>query len=319
MPHRDLDRAVTLHQLRTFRAVVDRLSFSAAALELHLRQSSVSYQVKELEEALDVVLLDRLGKRVVVTEAGRVLYDYARQILNLLGEAAFAIEQLQGLERGTLRVGGSTTVGIYVLPMALGAFKKKHPAISISLEIASREELQAKLLGDHLDIAVMAPPVRDPELEFEPLMDDELVMVVPAGHPLSRRRGLRLQDFAREPFLMREPASDTRQCVEELARREGVELLVGMQLGSNGAIKHAVEGGLGVAVLSRHAVTLERSAHSLVVVDVKGFPIRRKWGYVLLRRRHMPSALEEFVKFLPRLTWLKQEPTAPAGARAQRR
>lgn len=300
----DLDRTVTLHQLRTFRAVVDRLSFSAAAVELHLRQSSVSYQVKELEEALNVVLLDRLGKRVVVTEAGQVLYDYARQMLNLLDEAALAIDQLHGLERGTLRVGGSTTVGIYVLPMALGSFKKQHPGVAVSLEITSREELQAKLLGDDLDIAVMAPPVLEPELVFEPLMDDELVMVVPAGHPLSNRRGLRLRDFAGESFLMREPASDTRQCVEELARHQGVDLQVGMQLGSNGAIKHAVEGGLGVAVLSRHAVTLERSAHSLVVVDVEGFPIRRKWGYVLLRRRHMPSALQEFIEFLPGLTWL---------------
>lgn len=305
MPRPDLDRAVTLHQLRTFRAVVDRLSFSAAAVELHLRQSSVSYQVKELEEALDVVLLDRLGKRVVVTEAGRVLYDYARQMLNLLDEAALAIDQLHGLERGTLRVGGSTTVGIYVLPMALGAFKKHHPGVAISLEIGSREALQAKLLADDLDIAVMAPPVLDPELDFEPLMDDELVMVVPQGHPLSGRRGLRLQDFAGESFLMREPASDTRQCVEDLARREGVELQVGMELGSNGAIKHAVEGGLGVAVLSRHAVTLEQSARSLVVVEVQGFPIRRTWGYVLLRRRHMPSALREFVEFLPGLEWLR--------------
>ncbi|MGH7918396.1 MAG: LysR substrate-binding domain-containing protein [Candidatus Dormibacteraceae bacterium] len=306
MPRPDLDRAVTLHQLRTFRAVVDRLSFSAAAVELHLRQSSVSYQVKELEEALDVVLLDRLGKRVVVTEAGKVLYEYARQMLNLLDEAALAIDQLHGLERGTLRVGGSTTVGIYVLPIALGAFKKLHQGVAISLEIGSREALQAKLLADDLDVAVMAPPVLDPELEFEPLMDDELVLVVPAGHRLGAGRGLRLQDFAGEPFLMREPQSGTRIAVEQLAMKEGVTLQVAMELGSNGAIKHAVEGGLGVAVLSRHAVTLERSAGGLVVVDVEGFPIRREWGYVLLRRRHMPSVLREFVDFLARLEWLRR-------------
>lgn len=304
MPPPDLDRAVTLHQLRTFRAVVDQLSFSAAAVELHLRQSSVSYQVKELEEALDVVLLDRLGKRVVVTEAGKVLYDYARQMLNLLDEAVLAIDQLHGLERGTLRVGGSTTVGIYVLPTALGAFKKQHDGVAISLEIGSREALQEKLLADDLDIAVMAPPVMDPELEFKPLMDDELVLVVPAGHPMAGRQGLRLRDFAGEPFLMREPASGTRQCVEELARSEEVELQVGMELGSNGAIKHAVEGGLGVAVLSRHAVTLERSAGGLVVVDVAGFPIRREWGRVVLRRRRMPSVVLEFVQFLEDLSWL---------------
>ena len=302
----ELDRAITLHQLRTFQAVADHLSFSAAAAELHLSQPSVSYQVKELEEVLGLALLDRVGKRVQLTEAGETLYDYARRVLNLVDEAALAIEQQRGLRRGTLRVGASTTVGIYVIPMALGAFKKSHPDIHLSLEIDSREDLQAKILRGALDIAILSPPVGDPELECQTFLDDELVMVVPAGHPLATRNGLTLADFQGEPFLMREPSSVTRQVVEEVARQAGVRLQVAMELGSNGAIKHAVEGGLGVAVLSRHAVTLERSAGGLVLVAVEGFPIRRPWCVVNLRRRRQPPVVAAFTEFLCDLSWLPQ-------------
>lgn len=306
----ELDRTVTLHQLRTFRAVADHRSFSAAATDLHLSQPTVSYQVKELEEVLGVVLIDRLGRRVRLTEAGSLLYDYARQMLNLLDEAAVAIDQLKGLERGTLKVGGSTTVGIYVLPSALGAFKRRHPHLKISLEIGSREHLQEKVLRGDLDLAVLSPPILDAELVSEPLMDDELVLVVPAGHALADQRGLTLEDFQGEPFLMREPDSGTRQAVEELARERGLRLQVAMELGSNGAIKHAVEGGLGVAVLSRHAVTLERSAGGLVVVDVAGFPIHRPWDVVQLKRRRQPSVVQEFTEFLHAREWLPEPASA---------
>lgn len=306
----ELDRAVTLHQLRTFRAVADHRSFSAAATDLHLSQPTVSYQVKELEEVLGVVLIDRLGRRVRLTEAGSLLYDYARQMLNLLDEAAVAIDELKGLERGTLKVGGSTTVGIYVLPSALGAFKRRHPHLKISLEIGSREHLQEKVLRGDLDLAVLSPPTLDAELVSEPLMDDELVLVVPAGHALADRAGLTLEDFQSEPFLMREPDSGTRQAVEELARERGLRLQVAMELGSNGAIKHAVEGGLGVAVLSRHAVTLERSTGGLVVVDVAGFPIHRPWDVVQLKRRRQPSVVRDFSEFLRAREWLPEP--APA-------
>ena len=145
----DLDRAVTLRQLRTFKTVADLTSFSLAAQRLKLSQPSVSYQVKELEETLGLPLLDRLGKRVQLTEAGSLLYSYARRMLDVLDEATVAIEEMRGIKRGTLRVGASTTVGIYLLPAALGAFKKLHPGLVISLEI-NGNETSANWLGIRL-------------------------------------------------------------------------------------------------------------------------------------------------------------------------
>ena len=138
----DIERSVTIRQLRTFKKVADLNSFSQAAHELRLSQPSVSYQVKELEEALGLPLLDRLGKRVQLTEAGTVLYTYARRALDVLDEASVALEEMRGIKRGNLRVGASTTVGIYPLPAALGAFKKLHPGLVISLEIGTRARVQ---------------------------------------------------------------------------------------------------------------------------------------------------------------------------------
>jgi len=302
----DLDRAVTLRQLRTFKTVADLTSFSAAAQRLKLSQPSVSYQVKELEETLGLPLLDRLGKRVQLTEAGNVLYNYARRMLDVLDEATVVIEEMRGIQRGTLRVGASTTVGIYLLPAALGAFKKLHPGLVISLEIGTRARVQDQVLRNELDLAVVGPALKDAELAIIPFLSDELAVVAPAGHPLAGRRGLTLKDLADQPFIMREASSGSRLSLEKAARKAGAKLRVAMELGSNGAIKHAVESGLGLAVISRYATALEFSSGRLVELDVRGFPIRRDWHIVHLRRRKLPASVHAFIDFLKDTSWLSR-------------
>lgn len=305
-PALDLDRTVTLRQLRTFKTVADLSSFSLAAQRLKLSQPSISYQVKELEEALGLPLLDRLGKRVGLTEAGNMLYAYARRMLDTLDEAAIAVEEMRGIQRGTLRVGASTTVGIYLLPAALGAFKKMHPGLVISLEIGTRARVQEQVLNNELDLAVVGPALKDPDLAIVPFLADELVVVAPAGHPLAHRRHLGLKDLEPHPFVMREQASGSRWSLEKAARKAGARLTVAMELGSNGAIKHAVESGLGLAVISRYACALEVSSGRLVELDVKGFPIRRDWHIVHLRKRRMPLSVKAFIDFLKDTSWISR-------------
>ncbi|HSS92658.1 MAG TPA: LysR substrate-binding domain-containing protein [Candidatus Dormibacteraeota bacterium] len=306
-PPLDLDRAMSLRQLRTFKAVADLSSFSLAAQQLRLSQPSVSYQVKELEEALGLSLLDRLGKRVQLTEAGSVLYGYARRALDVLDEAALELEEMRGIKRGNLRVGASTTVGIYILPAALGAFKKLHPGLVISLEIGARASVQEQVLRNELDLAVVGPALKDPDLQIIPFLTDELVVVAPAGHRLVGKRKLSLKDLSDQPFVMREPASGSRLSLEKAARKAGAKLRVAMELGSNGAIKHAVESGLGLAVLSRYACALELSGGRLVELDVTGFPIRRDWHIVHLRRRRLPASVQAFIAFLKDPVWLARD------------
>jgi LysR family transcriptional regulator, low CO2-responsive transcriptional regulator len=298
-----LERSLTLHQLRVFKAVADNLSFSQAAQGLRLSQPSVSYQVKELERVVGMDLLDRLGKHVALTQAGHLLYGYVRQTLNVIDEAAVALEELQGLERGSLKVGASTTVGIYVIPTALGAFKKLHPGIAISLEIGARGAVQEKVLRNELDLAVVGPALKDPDLVVLPFISDELVVIAPREHKLAKRRKLSLKDLEKEPFLMREEGSGTRFAVETAARKANVRLEVGMELGSNGAIKHGVESGLGLAILSRYAVGLEETAGNLTLLDVEGFPIRRQWNIVHLKRNRLARPVSAFIDFLRSGSW----------------
>ena len=303
-PALDIDRSVTLRQLRTFKTVADLNSFSLAAQQLGLSQPSVSYQVKELEEAIGMPLLDRLGKGVHLTEAGAVLYSYARRTLDVLEEAGLALEEMRGIKRGKLRVGASTTVGIYLLPAALGAFKKLHPGLVISLEIGTRARVQEQVLRNELDLAVVGPALKDPDLAILPFVSDELVVIAPAGHRLAGRPGLAMKDLEGQPFVMREPASGSRSTFEKAARKAGAKLDVAMELGSNGAIKHAVESGLGLAAISRYACALELSGGRLVELDVRGFPIRRDWHIVHLRRRRLPASVLAFIEFLKDTSWL---------------
>ena len=312
-----LGRNVTLHQARVFKAVADRLSFSAAAHDLKLSQPSVSYQVKELEATVGTDLFDRLGKHVSLTQAGHLLYGYVRQTLNVIDEAEVALGELQGLKRGTLKVGASTTVGIYLIPSALGGFKKLHPGLAISLEIGARGDIQQKVLRNELDLAVVGPPLKDPDLVVVPFFTDELVVIAPLEHPLATRRDLTLKDLKDEPFLMREEGSGTRFEVEKAARRAKVKLQVEMELGSNGAIKHAVESGLGLAILSRYAIGLEETAGKLAILDVEGFPVHRQWNIVHLKRHRLAAPVAGFIEFLRSGEWGKPAGSSELGSPAE--
>jgi len=249
-----------------------------------------------------------LGKRVQLTEAGSLLYGYARRMLDVLDDATVAIEEMRGIKRGSLRVGASTTVGIYLLPAALGAFKKLHPGLVISLEIGTRARVQEQVLNNELDLAVVGPASKDPELAIIPFLTDELVVIAPRGHPLADRQSLTLKDLKDEPFIMREEGSGTRWSVEKAARRVGVNLAVAMELGSNGAIKHAVESGLGLAAISRYAITLEQAGGRLVVLEVDGFPVRRQWNIVHLKRSRLAKPVAGFIDFLTSGNWAEVRP-----------
>jgi DNA-binding transcriptional LysR family regulator len=166
--------------------------------------------------------------------------------------------------------------------------------------------VQEQVLRNVLDLAVVGPALKDPDLAIIPFITDELVVVAPAGHPLAAKRALSLKDLAEQPFVMREPTSGSRWSLEKAARKAGAKLTVAMELGSNGAIKHAVESGLGLAVLSRYACALELSSGRLVELDVRGFPIRRDWHIVHLRKRRLPSSVREFIDFLKETSWLSR-------------
>lgn len=292
---------MTLHQLKVFATVAAEGSFSQAAKKLFISQPSVSYQVRELEREVKAELFEQAGRHIHLTQPGETLFGYAQQILTLMDDATRAMHELRGLERGDLRVGASSTAGIYILPAILGAFKHRYPQVDIAMDIAAWPVVRNRLVQRQIDLAVVGEPSREPELEIEPFLNNELVVIAPPDHHLVGVSQVSLATLAQEPFLIREPGSGTRLTLERLTQDRGIQLRVVMELGSNGAIKQAVEAGLGVAVLSQHAIQLELQAGKLRVLDVEGFPIHRQWNIVRLkaRRPSIPAAaFEQFLKSL---------------------
>jgi len=273
-------------------------SQSEAARQLFLSQPSVSYQIKELQRELKTLLFEPDGRHVRLTQAGELLYGSAQQILNAVEEVTNSIQELKGLERGSLRIGASSTAGIYVLPQILGAFKQRHPRLEVAMDIANWQAIRERLLQRQIDLIVVGEPSRQPELEVEPFLRNEMVVIAPPNHPLAGADMVPLRVAAEERFIIREPGSGTRLTLERVLSAAGIPLRVAMELGSNGAIKQAVSAGLGLGVLSRQAIQLETQAGKLRVLNVEGFPVERQWNIVRLRGRRLSIAAEAFRQFL---------------------
>ncbi len=289
---------MNLHQLRIFYTVARLGSFSRAAEELRISQPSVSIQVADLERALGVDLFEQLGKRIYLTDAGHVLEDYARRILSLIEEANAALAETTGEFKGRLSIGASTTPGTYVLPRVIGAFQERYPKVTVALDIAHTRRIQERVLRNEVDVGVVGWDVSSSNLEVLPLLEDELVLVVPPGHALAQAESIPAKVLRDQRVIMRERGSGTREAAEKTLREAGVVFTPAMELGSNEAIKEAVASGLGVAILSRLAVAAEAAARRLVIVPLNDVTIRRSFRIVYHRDKRIGKVLRTFLDML---------------------
>ena len=287
--------ALNLHLVRVFAAVVAAGSFSRAADDLSLSQPAVSRAVQELERQLGTLLLDRAGRRVAPTSAGRLLYDHAVELFAIEQGAEAALADLEGLERGRLAIGASTTVGIYLLPSLLGAFHRRHPGVGLFLDIGNTAQIAERLRTTPLDVAFVEGPVAGSDLVVERWRDDDLVVIAAPDHPIAARQPVALADLAGEPFVLRERGSGTREVAEDALRGLGVEPLVAMELGSTEAVKQAVAAGLGVSVMSSAAISLEVQLDRLAVLVVPELQIRRPLNQLHVRGRAYSRASLAFL------------------------
>ncbi len=301
-----LERRVTVHQLRIFMAVADLRSFTRAAERLHLSQPAVSHQVKALAAAVGSHVFETVGRRVQPTEVGRLLYAHAGRILAEFEAADRAIDELHGLGRGVLRLSGDTTVGIYVLPDLLGAFKAAHPGVDVRLDVGNRDHVYQRIFDGEADFAVVGRLHERPAvpLTIQPFLPNELIAIVAPGHPLATARRVSLERLAREPFIVREEGSGTRETADEALAQAPDPIRIVMELASNGAIKRAVARGLGVAIVSRHSVSLELKLGLVVEVPVAGFPLHRQWHLVYPSGRRLGPIGTAFLEFVHDGSWL---------------
>jgi DNA-binding transcriptional LysR family regulator len=288
---------MTLRQLEVFLAVARARSFRRAAEALHLSQPALSQHVRELEGALGARLFDRLGRAVHVTEAGRVLEDHARRLFATLADARHAIADLQGLQRGTLAIGASTTPGIYVLPGVLGVFRQHHPAIEVTLQLGNSAQIEALVRGGELDLGVVGDAgTGSAEASLAAQVEDELVLVVGPMHAWARRREIRPEELADQPLLLREPGSATRQVTERALADAGVAYRPGMVLPHTEAIKQAVLAGLGVAFVSVFAIQGEEATGRLRPLRIWGLRIVRHFHVIHHARRRPSTAARAFME-----------------------
>lgn len=288
---------VSLRQLRTFEAVARLRSFSRAAEELHVTQPTVSKQIRLLHEEVGLPLLEQIGKKVFLTEAGERLYATCADWLETWGRFEQTIADLKGIKQGRLRIAAVTTTK-YFMPRILGPFCAQFPGIDIALEVVNRDRLLERLMHNQDDLYIMGVPPEGLNIEQEPFLENPLVVLAPASHPLARRKGIPLADLAREPFIVRERGSGTRLTVERVFADWNVPLNIRMELGSNEAIKQAVVGGLGIALLSLSTLGTEWNHKELAVLDVEGFPIRRSWYVVRPRDKQVSVVAGAFLEFL---------------------
>jgi DNA-binding transcriptional LysR family regulator len=290
-----------LHQIEIFCTLIKLRSFSRAAEALYLTQPTVSSHIKNLETDLGVQLLDRLGKRVVPTEAGEVLFRHGQKLLALRDHAREEIEAISGKVGGALKIGGSTIPGAYILPSFIGAFKKIHPSASIQLLIDDTAKVTEAVANGELAIGVVGAAVVDRHLEAHPFLRDELVIAVPSSHPWSRKRTVSADAVRGEPFLLREKGSGTRRIMEEGLEKAGVlpaDLNVVAVMGSSDAVRQAVKAGLGISILSIRALQDDIEAGRLAAVRIKGLPIERRFSIVLLKGRTRSILCQAFLDFL---------------------
>ena len=286
------------NHLALFHTVAREGSISRGAAAAHISQPAVSKQIAEFEQALGVRLLDRLPRGCRLTEAGRLLADYAGRWRTIEDDAARAIEEYRGIKRGRLAVGASLTIGGYLLPAVVADFHRRFADVEIRLEIANTERIRRSLLDGAIDIGLTEGPLESAALDSTVFFQDELVAIAPAGHALLKRHNVTVRELCREPFLLREEGSGTRAAVERALHRHGIELVPLLSLASPEAIKQAVAAGMGLSIVSQLIVELELRAGILGVIPLKDLTIRRALHWQRARGRSLSPAALQFLDVL---------------------
>jgi LysR family transcriptional regulator, low CO2-responsive transcriptional regulator len=290
---------LTIRQLEVLATVGREGGVTAAAGVLHLTQPAVSMQLRQLEEQLELTMFETVGRRLQITEPGKELVRLAIELLARLDDLEETARSLRGVGHGRVRLGVVSTAK-YFAPRLLAQFLKMHAGLEFKLTVHNRAEIIDQLQSYAVDLGIMGQPPEDTPLEGTPFAPNPLVALAAPSHPLSLRRGLRPEDLADQPFIVREPESGTRNAMDRYFADHEVKIRHVMEADSNETIKQAVMAGIGLGFLSLHTVRAELAAGRIAVLDVFGLPLRRQWYVVHSRQRRLTPAAEEFLQYLMR-------------------
>jgi DNA-binding transcriptional LysR family regulator len=286
-------------RLQVFHTVARLLSFTKAAESLHMTQPAVTFQVRQLEEYFNTRLFDRTHNRISLTDAGSLVYKYSDRIFELYNEMENSVREMTGEISGALTIGASTTIAEYMLPSLLGDFKVRYPDVNIHLKVSNTDGIVSMVENNTIDLGVVEAPVGNKNLVVETCRPDQLLAIVPPGHPEAERTSLTFTDLLKYPFICREEGSGTRDVINEYLRKinaGGDELNVSMELGSPEAVKGAVEAGMGISVVSRATIQKELKLGSLVAIRLNP-ALERPFSFVHQKQKFRLRVMEELLEF----------------------
>ena len=292
-----------LWRLQIFCQVVELKSFSRAAKAVYLSQPTVSSHIKDLENHFECRLVDRLGREVIPTKAGNLLYDYATKIIALKQEAENALADFHGKIKGRLTIGGSTIPAGYILPPLLGRFKEDYPEVVVTLVQGDTERIIRDTLDGNVELGIVGAKAKEVQLVQKKIIDDQMFLITPRRHRWATKRYVVMGELIREPFIMREPGSGTRKSIELVLDKSGHSLdalNVVAEMGSTEAVRQGIKAGVGVSILSECAVAEDLTTGSLNKVKIRGLSFKRAFYLTFHRHRTQSPLCRTFIDFLNR-------------------
>lgn len=275
------------HHLKVFLAAARHLNYTRAGAELRLRQPTVSAHIRQLETELGVTLFEQIGKRLVLTEAGRMLEPVARRAQLSLEEVKTAVDEYKGLGRGALHVGASTTTGLYILPRLLARFHKLYPKIELRTSFANTGQVEQMILDGEVDFGFVGSKPLSPHLISEPWVSDQIILILSPQNRFAKKRSLHIEHLTSEALIQREKGSATRELVEKKFFAISARFGQVIELAHPEAIKEAVMSGLGVAFISRLAAERAIQSGDLVTVPVRRWALNRELQVCYRREKHL--------------------------------
>ena len=288
--------------MRVFITVADKKNFSKAAKALSLTQPAVSFQIQTLEQYYQTMLFDRVNRHVKLTAAGELLLDYAVHMNNLQAELERNMQQLTGHVKGELLVGASTTIGEYILPYVVGAFKQEYPDVNATIQIMNTNDIAENVNNKSFDLGIIEGPVELTEnMESIAFLEDELVLAIPSNHPFATKESITLEELKTLPYITREPGSGSRLIFAQAlidADFDIEELHMVMELGSTTSIKSAIMGGLGISTISKWAIQDLVKTGKVAALTIEGLTLKRTFNIILNNEKFHSEATGKFLDFL---------------------
>jgi len=291
---------MNLYHLRVFLTVAEHEHITRASEELILSQPAVTKIIQSLEHEVGFELIERHGRRIVLTYTGRLLQSYARKMFALEREMEQALEALRDVEVGEVNLAANTTTGVYLLPPIVARFRARYPQVSLHITILNSHEIIEQTLYWNLDFGLVEgdPTILPPDLLVETFARDELVLVVAPNHRWSRLPTLKPEALRNQELLLREQGSGIREVIEHALLVQGVQVRPMLTLPDNEAIKQMVISGVGAAILSALAVQREVASGDLVRIPIEGLELRPQLSLVKRVDKQLSRAAEAFCSFL---------------------